>query len=142
MNGVGFLGRIIPALLADRYFGIVNTLIPAIGISGVLLLGWVGVSSAGGLFGWAVIYGITANASQSLVSTAVGDLSTDPTRVGTRVGMVLGVVSISSFTGPPIGGQLTAIHGGDYLYAQLFSGLSMVAGCLMYVLVAFKRPKK
>ncbi|KAJ3550171.1 hypothetical protein NM208_g116 [Fusarium decemcellulare] len=142
MNGVGLLGRTIPALLADRYFGILNTLIPSVGISGILLLGWTGVSSTEGLFGWAVIYGITANASQSLFPAAVGDLSTDPTRVGTRVGMVLGVVSISCFTGPPIGGQLVAIHDGNYLYAQLFAGLAMIVGCLTYVLVAFKRPKK
>ncbi|KAI9149901.1 MFS-type transporter dbaD [Paramyrothecium foliicola] len=105
MNGVGLFGRLIPALLADKYFGILNTLIPAVGTSGALLFGWIGVSSTGGLFGWAVIYGIAANATQSLFPAAIGDLSTDPTRVGTKVGMILGVVSISCLTGPPIGGS-------------------------------------
>lgn len=142
MNGVGIFGRIIPALLADRYFGILNTLIPAVGVAGIVLLGWAGVSSTGGLFGWAVIYGFAANATQSLFPAAVGALSTDPTRVGTRVGMILGVVSISCFTGPPIGGQLIAYHNGNYLYAQLFGGLSILAGCLTYILVAIKRRAK
>ncbi|KAM5343376.1 hypothetical protein ACJ41O_011913 [Fusarium nematophilum] len=121
MNGVGIFGRTIPALLADKYFGIVNTLIPAVGISGILLLGWNGVSSTEGLFAWAVVYGISANATQSLFPAAVGDLSTDPTRVGTKVGMILGVVSISSFTGPPIGGRLIAILDGGYLPVQTSS---------------------
>lgn len=142
MNGVGIFGRVIPALLADKYFGIINTLIPAVGISSVLLLGWIGVSSTGGLYGWAVIYGIAANATQSLFPAAVGDLSSDPTRVGTKVGMILGVVSISSFTGPPIGGRLVALNHDDYLYAQLFAGLSMAAACLIYVVVVLKRPKR
>lgn len=48
MNGVGILGRTIPALLADKYFGILNALIPAAGISGVVLFGWIGVASTGG----------------------------------------------------------------------------------------------
>ncbi|KAE9569790.1 Aspyridones efflux protein apdF [Colletotrichum fructicola] len=142
MNGVGLFGRVIPALLADRYFGILNTLIPVVGVSGILILGWTGVSSTGGLFGWAVIYGIAANATQSLFPAAVGDLSTDPTRVGTKVGMVLAVVGVACFTGPPIGGRLIAINDGNYLYAQLFGGLSMLAGCGTYVLVARKRPRK
>lgn len=142
MNDMGILGRIIPALLADKYFGIINTLIPAVGISGILLLAWIGITSTEGLFGWAIIYGITTNATQGLFPAAVSDLSTDPTRVGTRVGMILGVVSISSFTGPPIGGRLVAIHNGNYLYAQLFGGLTMVAACLTYILVGLKRPKR
>lgn len=142
MNGVGLFGRVIPALLADRYFGILNTLIPVVGISGILILGWAGVSTTEGLFGWAVVYGIAANATQSLFPAAVGDLSTDPTRVGTKVGMILAVVSISSFTGPPIGGRLISLHGGNYLYAQLFGGMALLAGCLTYILVAWKRPKK
>ncbi|KAF6793736.1 MFS monocarboxylate transporter [Colletotrichum sojae] len=142
MNGVGLFGRIIPAMLADRYFGILNTLIPVAGASGILILGWAGVSSTGGLFGWAVVYGIAANATQSLFPAAVGDLSTDPTRVGTKVGMVLAVVGVACFTGPPIGGRLIAINDGNYLYAQIFGGLSMIVGCGTYILVAFKRPKK
>lgn len=141
MNGVGLLGRVIPAFLADRYFGILRTLIPAAGISGLLLFGWAGVSSTEGLFGWAVVYGIAANATQSLFPAATGDLSTDPTRVGTKVGMVFGIVSISCLTGPVIGARLVAIHDGNFLYAQLFGGATLLAGCLAYVLAAITKPK-
>ncbi|EUC31888.1 hypothetical protein COCCADRAFT_100202 [Bipolaris zeicola 26-R-13] len=141
MNGVGLLGRVIPAFLADRYFGILRTLIPVAGISGLLLFGWAGVSSTEGLFGWAVIYGIAANATQSLFPAATGDLSTDPTRVGTKVGMVFGIVSVSCLTGPVIGAQLVAIHDGNFLYAQLFGGATLLAGCLAYVLAAITKPK-
>jgi MFS family permease len=139
MNGVGLFGRVVPAFLADKYFGILNTLIPFVAISGALLFGWIGVSSTAGLFGWAVIYGIAANATQSLFPAAIGDLSTDPTRIGTKVGMVLGVVSIPCLTGPPIGGRLVAINHGDFLFAQLFGGFTLVAGCLIYLLVAINK---
>ena len=142
MNGVGIFGRLVAAIVADRYFGIMNTLIPAVGITGILLLGWIGVTSTEGLFGWAVIYGIAANATQSLFPAAVGSLSKDPTRVGTRVGMILGVVSISSFTGPPIGGGLIALHGGLFFYAQLLGGLTLLGGCLVYTAVALLHREK
>ncbi|KAL1798510.1 hypothetical protein ACET3X_002547 [Alternaria dauci] len=141
VNGVGLFGRVIPALLADRYFGILNTLIPAAGVSGILLFGWIGVSSIEGQFAWAVIYGIAANATQSLFPAAVSDLSTDPTRVGTKVGMVFGFVSIACLTGPPIGGQLVALNNGSFLYAQLFAGFTLLAGCLAYVSVAINRSR-
>lgn len=68
-------------------------------------------------FGWASVYGFAANGVQALFPAAVGELSTDPTRVGTKVGMILAVVSIPCFTGPPIGEQLAAINHGNYLYA-------------------------
>jgi MFS family permease len=142
MNGVGIFGRTIPSLLADRYFGILHSLIPVELASGVLLLGWIGVNSTGGLFGWAVIYGICANATQSLFPAAVGDLSTDPTRVGTKVGMILGIVSISCFTGPPIGGRLVALRDGDYLYAQLFGGFTMLAGGAAYLTSAVLKKRE
>jgi len=136
MNGIGIFGRVFGAILADKYFGILNTLIPAVGITGILLLGWIGVTTINTLFVWAAIYGIAANATQSLFPAAVGSLSKDPTRVGTRVGMILGVVSISCFTGPPIGGALIALNDGEFLYAQLFGGLTLLGGCLFYVAVA------
>lgn len=142
MNGFGLLGRVVPALLADRYFGILNTLIPCVGISSILVSGWTGVKTTAGQFGWASVYGFAANGVQALFPAAVGELSTDPTRVGTKVGMILAVVSIPCFTGPPIGGQLAAINHGNYLYAQLFGGFTMLAGCATYVLVAFSRSKR
>lgn len=142
MNGIGLLGRVVPALLADRYFGILNTLIPCVAVSGILLFGWTGVTTIAGQFGWAAMYGISANAVQALFPASVGELSTDPTRVGTKVGMVLAVVSISCFTGPPIGGQLVAMNDGKYLYAQLFGGATMLVGCATYILVSVKMPKE
>ena len=141
LNGVGILGRTIPSLLADRYFGILNLLIPATIGSGILLFGWIGVDSTGGLFAWAVVYGVCANATQTLFPAGVGDLSKDPTRVGTKVGMILGIVSISCLTGPPIGGQLVALRDGDYLYAQIFGGVTVIMGGLAYLAGAISKKR-
>lgn len=141
MNSVGMVGRIIAALIADKRLGILQTLIPTVCITGVVLLGWIGVDSTESQLVWAAIYGIFANAVQALLPGAMGELSKDPSRVGTRIGMILLVGSVSCLTGPPIGGRLIAINNGNYLYAQLFGGLSMVAGCLTFLLCFLRQAR-
>lgn len=47
MNGVGLVGRLVPAYLADRYFGPLNTLIPFVLTSGLLIYCWAAVVSPG-----------------------------------------------------------------------------------------------
>ncbi|KAL8968298.1 MAG: hypothetical protein Q9183_002530, partial [Haloplaca sp. 2 TL-2023] len=52
LNGLGLFGRLIPAYLADRYFGPLNTLIPFVFISGLMIFCWAAVDSTGGLIGF------------------------------------------------------------------------------------------
>lgn len=47
MNGVGLVGRLVPAYLADQYFGPLNTLIPFVLTSGLLIYCWAAVVSPG-----------------------------------------------------------------------------------------------
>lgn len=131
LNAVGVPGRIIPSLLADNYFGTFNTLLPFVCAVSVLLYGWIGVDSTGGFYGFVVIYGICANAVQTLFPSALSQLTTDLSKVASRVGMVFTVGSFACLTGPPIAGVLISKKGGDYLWAQLFGGTSVILGFVL-----------
>ncbi|KFY81287.1 hypothetical protein V500_11548 [Pseudogymnoascus sp. VKM F-4518 (FW-2643)] len=86
LNGVGVLGRTGPNFLADRYFGPMNTLISVVLVSSGLSFAWVGVTSRGGLYAWAVIYGVFSAAVQSLFPATLSSLTTDLRMAGTRMG--------------------------------------------------------
>lgn len=129
LNGIGLVGRIVPAHFADRYFGPLNTLIPFVFVSGLLLYCWAAVNSKGGLGGFVVVYGIFAAGIQSLFPATLSSLTTDLKKAGVRMGMVFSVISFACLTGPPIAGALIQRDDGNYLYAQIFVGTVLMAGC-------------
>lgn len=133
LNGVGVIGRVIPNHLADRYAGPLNLLIPSVLGSSLLLYCWIAVSSRGRLYAWSVMFGIFGAAVQGLFPATLSSLSTDLRKAGTRMGQVFTIVSFAVLTGPPIGGTLLQAHGGGYLYAQLFTGTSMLIGCCLMI---------
>ena len=133
LNGVGFFGRLIPAYLADRFFGPLNTLIPFTFAAALLLYSWAAVSDRGSLIAFAVIYGLFAAGIQSLFPATLSSLTTDLKKAGVRMGMVFSVVSFASLTGPPLAGALIQKDNGHYLYAQIFAGSVMMAGCLTVI---------
>ncbi|KAL9019893.1 MAG: hypothetical protein Q9185_002835 [Variospora sp. 1 TL-2023] len=122
MNGVGLVGRMVPAFFADRYFGPLNSLIPFVFISGLLIFCWAAVTSKSGLTAFSVIYGLFAAGIQSLFPATTSSLTTDMKKTGVRMGMVFSIVSLASLTGSPLAGALIQERGGSYLYAQMFSG--------------------
>ncbi|KAI9150137.1 MFS-type transporter dbaD [Paramyrothecium foliicola] len=128
MNGVSLTGRLAPAWLADR-IGAVNAFIPCSAASSVLVLCWIGVRSAGGMYGWAVVYGAAAGGIQSLFNAALSSLTTDPRKAGVRMGMVFTIVSFAVLTGPPIAGAAIRAAGGSYVGAQVFAGTVLAVGC-------------
>ena len=130
LNGVGVIGRLIPAYLADRYFGPLNTMIPITFVSCVLLYWWAAVRSKGGLVGFAVVYGLFASGIQSLFPATLASLTSDLKKTGIRMGMVFSVVSFACLTGPPLAGILIQKRHGSYLYAQIFAGSVMLGGCV------------
>ncbi|KAI8689457.1 hypothetical protein NCS56_00209200 [Fusarium sp. Ph1] len=127
VNGVGMIGRSIPNAIAHR-FGCITVLIPVTLTAGICMLAWPAVSTAGGLYGWASIYGIAAGAFQSLFPPALSDLTTDAQKTGVRMGMVFTLNSIATLTGPPIAGTIIRKSGGQYLGAQVFAGVSLLLG--------------
>jgi hypothetical protein len=139
LNGVGVVGRILPNLLSDLYFGPLNTLVPVCLMCSLLTYLWAIVAGTAELYTWTAIYGIFGAGIQSLFPATLSSLTTNPMMQGTRMGMAFTVVSFSVLTGPPIAGVLIGINGGKYLLAQCFSGSVLVVGCLFLAAARYIR---
>jgi len=142
LNGLGIVGRVIPNHVADRFIGPLNTLIPFVIITALMALSWMGVTTRGGLYAWAVVYGFVGAAIQSLFPAVLSSLTTDLRMAGTRMGMTFSIVSFAVLTGPPISGQLIEAKHGQYHYAQIFSGCSMIIGFCLLNAAKFTKNKK
>jgi hypothetical protein len=128
MNGLGLPGRIIPALVSDAYLGPFKTLIPLALGSGVLYLSWIRVHSIGGIYAIAVLFGLINGGVQAMAMAGLPFLTADLSKIGTRSGMVLSIVSLGSLTGPPIAGALIQSGKGSYLPMQIWTGCIMMLG--------------
>lgn len=133
MNGVGLVGRLVPAHLADRYFGPLNILIPFVFSSGLLLFCWAAITDSHGLVVWALFYGLFAAGIQSLFPATLSSLTTDLKKTGVRIGMTFSIVSVATLTGSPLAGGLIQDRGGSYLSAQMFAGTVLCCGCLTLI---------
>ncbi|OLN87377.1 Riboflavin transporter MCH5-like protein 17 [Colletotrichum chlorophyti] len=139
MSAVGITGRLIPPFIADRSIKPLRTLVISLLLSSVNLFAWAAVDSVTGLYVWVVSYAFTANAVQTLFTASMGEVTSDMSKLGVRIGMVFTIVSFACLAGSPIGGRLVQIDNGDFLYAQIFAGSSMLLGGL---LVAFAKVKQ
>jgi MFS family permease len=134
MNGVGLVGRLISGFIADRVFGLYNSLIPFVFASAIIMFSWAAVKNVTGLYVFAVTYGLFCAGFQGLFPSTLSSLTKDLNRVGVRNGMGFAIVGMGNFLGPPIAGALMQSHGGNYLHAQMWGGSMIVAGGVVLVL--------
>ncbi|RAL00357.1 MFS general substrate transporter [Aspergillus ibericus CBS 121593] len=114
INAAGIPIRAPGGYLADRYTGPLNRLIPWVAICGVLMYCWIGVHTVAGLY---------------LFAGRFPSLTKDMSKIGTRVGMVLALMSVGPLTGPSVAGALISRTGGRYLAAQVWAGSAFACGC-------------
>lgn len=143
INAVGIPGRIIPALMADRYFGAIGMLIPTVIATGIIVFLWAEVHDLAGDYVWAVFFGYFGAGIQGLFPGAAASLTQDQSKNGTRIGMIFTIMSVAALTGSPLAGKLMEVTGGKYLAAQMWGGacLMLGAGLLIAAKVA-NAPKK
>lgn len=133
LGGMGIPGRVIPAILADRYTGSLNCLIPTVLCSAILLYCWIAIDNVPAMWAFVAIFGYFGAGVQSLLPASLSSLTEDLSKMGVRTGMVFTIVGFASLSGPPIAGQLIDLRNGNYLGAQLFGGTTMVLGALFMV---------
>ncbi|KAF3018954.1 hypothetical protein E8E14_011906 [Neopestalotiopsis sp. 37M] len=133
VNVVGIPGRLVPAYLADRYFGTLNVLIPSIFLCALCLYLWATVHNLADDYVWAVFFGLFGAAIQGMFPSSLAGLTRDISKNGTRIGMVFTIVSTACLTGPPLAGRLIQAVGGNYIGAQTWGGSCLVLGGLILV---------
>ncbi|OAA40431.1 Major facilitator superfamily domain, general substrate transporter [Beauveria brongniartii RCEF 3172] len=126
LNGVGVIGRISPTIVADQWCGPLNLIIVIGLVSSLLVYCWAAVHTSAGLYVFAVIYGLVAAALQALYPAVSTTMTPHPSKTGTRVGMILGFVSLANLTGPAISGAIIERSGGSYLGAQMFAATAIL----------------
>ncbi|KAL6815962.1 major facilitator superfamily domain-containing protein [Trichoderma sp. SZMC 28013] len=145
LNASSIFGRILPGVVADK-MGRFNVMIIITFISAISCLAiWIPVKSIAGIIVFVIIFGFSSGGVISLGPTLVAQIS-DIRHIGTRVGVAFSIQAIGALIGSPIGGAIVSSQHGDYLGLQLFCGLSMMMGCLIfiwarYTLVGFKWAK-
>lgn len=134
INAVGIPGRLVPALLADRYFGAVNVFIPVIFAAAACVLSWIGVGSLAVDYVWVCFFGFFGAAIQGMFPSTLAGLTADLSKSGMRMGMIFSIVSVAALTGPPLAGRLIELGGGhSYLAAQVWGGASLLLGGALLV---------
>jgi sugar phosphate permease len=103
-NLAGYPGRILPAILSDLYIGPLNTLILLSISCSILIYVWTCVSSFPSLIVFTVFYGIVNGGVQGLFISALASLTTDLSKMGTRMGMIFTILAFCTLTGAPIAG--------------------------------------
>ena len=125
---MGLPGRVFSGWLADRYLGPLNCLLVLGSMLAVLEYAWLGVSTYKGLLAFSIIYGLVNAGVQGIFMGSISSLTKDLSKMGTRVGMVLSIVSFATLTGPPIAGALLDANHGSFLGVQLYGGTTMFIG--------------
>lgn len=138
MNAFNLLGRIIPAFISDVCLGPLNTLVPWTMVSSIFALLWISAVNSTGVFLIACCYGFASAAIQGLyTSTIVNFVGRSGPVAAQKMGLVLAAIGVAVLIGSPIAGALIARSNGDYLHAQLFAGITLLAGGLFLVLARY-----
>ncbi|KAG5929317.1 hypothetical protein E4U42_006298 [Claviceps africana] len=141
LNAVGIVGRTLPGIIADRWTGMLNLLIPLIFASSLVVFCWIRVNSTSGLYAFSVVYGLLAASLQAIYPAVATTMTPDAARTGTRVGMILTLVSFANLTGPAICGFIITQQNGRFVGAQIFAATSILLAAIMAVCTKIVKQK-
>lgn len=142
INVVGVPGRLIPAYLADRYFGAVNVFIPTIIGTAICIFAWAGVDSISGDYAWVAFFGDSGAGVQALFPATTASLTKDLSKSGIRIGMIFSIISIAALTGPPLAGKLIVVANGRYIGSQIWGGVCLLVGAAFLVAARWTKERE
>lgn len=129
-NGLGIPARPICGYLADRYLGPVNVYMTALMTLAICIYSWMAVHTREDMYIFCAFYGFLLGASQGTYVGALASLTRDPTKMGTRFGMVSTLTAFAVLAGPPTAGAIIQRSGGSYEWAQVWAGTTAACGSL------------
>ena len=124
INTSSTFGRVVPNFLADK-IGAIDVVIAPTLIAGILALCWIRITSAAGLVIFCVLYGFFTGAFVSLHGPVIVSLSDDISRIGTRIGMLLGFAAVGVLIGNPVAGAIQR-NDGSWVGLQIWTGVLMI----------------
>ncbi|KAL8900567.1 MAG: hypothetical protein Q9192_001011 [Flavoplaca navasiana] len=129
---VSIFGRTIPGYIADKS-GRCNTMIATSILSALLVLClWLPARGNIPYILFAASFGFSSGAFVSLAPALVAQIS-DIRQIGLRTGSMFAVISVAALCGNPIGGALVSREGGAYWGLQVFCGVMMAMGSVVFV---------
>jgi MFS family permease len=101
-------------------------------VAGVIVLG-LGIPASGNaaFITFAALYGFASGAYVSLLPAQIAHIS-KVEQIGVRVGVTFACVSIAGLVGNPIAGAIVAADNGKFWGLNVFSGVMLMAGALMF----------
>lgn len=146
-------GRFLPNFTATVLNAPLGTLIVFTLLSGALMFAWIAAKAVPATYAVVCFYGFTSGGIQSLFAAAVQSLrsssssmnspppssfSSMTTTIGTNMGFIYGAIGLGVLVGPPTAGALVGLRdqlsGGQFLYAQVFSGGMLAMGGVCFIL--------
>jgi MFS family permease len=132
LNAGSVPGRLITNYLADR-LGCLNIQIAMSALTTIIMFAWMGVHDMGGLVVFSLFYGASTGGIMAMFQPVTVALSSDPSRIGTRMGMVTFTAGFAVLVGPPIGGAIL----GDYSRVRWFAMIGYAGGITSIATVLF-----
>jgi len=102
-------------------------MVPLSLFASIILFGWAGVHSYSGILLFDIFYGFVMSAAQGMLPPSMGSLTTDLSKMGTRMGMIFSICGFALLIGQPLAGVLITADGGKYLYAQMIGAVFLGA---------------
>jgi len=141
MNAGSIPGRVVPGMVADK-IGSLAIMIPAVLLSGVILLAWISVKTQASLIAVSFFFGLTSGSLQAMLPSTVVFLCPDLSKLGTNLGMTLFSSGIGLLVGTPIAGAIVdhqSTAGSEVVFwgAFTFSGIAVLIGGLLLLAVRY-----
>ncbi|PAV14623.1 MFS general substrate transporter [Pyrrhoderma noxium] len=126
-------GRVGLGLFADK-FGRFNVMVITIFICSASSFAlWTTSHTTVELIFFAIIFGFTSGAYNSIAPSCTAQLTKDPTRIGARVGMFMTGMAPGIITGPSIAGAILSDSNGSYVGLACFVGAVVAfSGIIIY----------
>lgn len=105
INAASLPGRLIPGYYADKV-GSVNVQASVTFAAAVLTFCLLAIRAAAALVVFSVLYGFMAGAFMGLPAAGIVSLSSDKSKIGTRLGMTLAFVGLGVLVSNPIAGAI------------------------------------
>ena len=134
-NAASLLGRLLPQIIPTR-LGQIGAFVLSAGLCGAIGLAWIMIKEMGSFMVFVIVNGFFSGAIITLTTVIIPALSPNGSleAIGTRMGMAYGGIGVGSLIGSPIAGSLSRPTKGDFLGAQIWSGVTLVAGAIILIL--------